>query len=101
MTPSRNEPGRPAITVLIADDEPLVRTFLADLLADSPHFQVVASAASASEAIALAATFRPALALLDVKMPGGGPLATRGILAFSPTTRIVALSAFDDDATAL
>jgi EAL domain-containing protein (putative c-di-GMP-specific phosphodiesterase class I)/DNA-binding NarL/FixJ family response regulator len=90
-----------ATTVLIADDEPLVRTFLGELLNDSLQFEVVASAASADEAIELAARLLPSLALLDVKMPGGGARATRGILDCSPNTRIVVLSAFDDDAVAL
>jgi EAL domain-containing protein (putative c-di-GMP-specific phosphodiesterase class I)/DNA-binding NarL/FixJ family response regulator len=90
-----------AITVLIADDEPLVRTFLAELLNDSTHFEVVASAASADEAVELAGNVLPDLALLDVRMPGGGAQATRGILDRSPKTRIVALSAFDDDTNAL
>ena len=90
-----------ATTVLIADDEPLVRTFLGELLSDSPPFEVVGSASSAAEAIELAARLQPALALLDVKMPGGGAQATRGILDCSPNTRIVVLSAFDDDDVAL
>jgi EAL domain-containing protein (putative c-di-GMP-specific phosphodiesterase class I)/DNA-binding NarL/FixJ family response regulator len=101
MEEQSDEQPRAAITVLIADDEPLVRTFLADLLNDSEQFEIVASAASADEAIELAARVLPELALLDVKMPGGGAKATRGILDCSPHTRIVVLSAFDDDAIAL
>jgi EAL domain-containing protein (putative c-di-GMP-specific phosphodiesterase class I)/ActR/RegA family two-component response regulator len=89
------------ISVLIADDEPMVRTFLTELLNDSLQFEVVASAGSAEEAIALAGRVQPALALLDVKMPGGGAEATRGILDCSPNTQILALSGYDDDTTAL
>lgn len=101
MEKQSNDKPSAATTVLIADDEPLVRTFLAELLNDSSQFEVVASAASADEAIELAVRLQPALALLDVKMPGGGAQATRGILDCSPDTRIVVLSAFDDDAIAL
>jgi EAL domain-containing protein (putative c-di-GMP-specific phosphodiesterase class I)/DNA-binding NarL/FixJ family response regulator len=101
MKPAGDEPVGAPITVLIADDEPLVRTFLTELLNDNELFEVVAAGASADEAIELAASVLPALALLDVKMPGGGAQAIRGILACSPNTRIVALSAYDDDAVAL
>src|SRR5471032_158243 len=101
MENQSNDKPNAATTVLIADDEPLVRTFLGELLNDSSEFEVVASASSADDAIDLAAQVLPDLALLDVKMPGGGAQATRGILNCSPNTRIVVLSAFDDDATAL
>jgi EAL domain-containing protein (putative c-di-GMP-specific phosphodiesterase class I) len=50
----------------------------------------------------MAARERPDVAILDVKMPGGGgPHAARGILAESPQTRIVALSAYGDRASIL
>lgn len=45
---------------------------------------------------ASALELQPALALVDVRMPGGGPAAARGICEASPATRIVALSSNDD-----
>jgi EAL domain-containing protein (putative c-di-GMP-specific phosphodiesterase class I)/DNA-binding NarL/FixJ family response regulator len=94
MTPQESASER--ITVLIADDEPLVREALADRIRLEPLFEVVGMAASAEEAIRLASRARPDVALLDFNMPGGGELAARGILGRSPATRIVALSGSND-----
>jgi EAL domain-containing protein (putative c-di-GMP-specific phosphodiesterase class I)/AmiR/NasT family two-component response regulator len=81
------------IRVLIADDEKGVREALADLIEASDGMTVVAVAADADEAIAAAVRVRPGIALVDVRMPGGGPKATRGILESCPHTRVLALSA--------
>jgi len=64
--------------------------------------QLVGSAGDAEEAIALAETIRPDVAIVDVKMPlGGGPRAARGIMLASPDTRVIALSAHEDRETVL
>ena len=81
------------IRVLIADDEKGVREALADLIEASDGMTVVAVAADADEAIAAAVRVRPGIAMVDVRMPGGGPKATRGILESCPHTRVLALSA--------
>lgn len=80
------------ISVLIADDEPAVRGALAACLALEPLFTLAGAAASADEAVALAAQTTPDVALVDFGMPGGGEHAVRGILERSPATRVVALS---------
>jgi EAL domain-containing protein (putative c-di-GMP-specific phosphodiesterase class I)/AmiR/NasT family two-component response regulator len=92
----RSAPHAPEITVLIADDEPFVRELLADCLSLEPLFEIVGLVATADEAIQLAGASHPDLAILDFNMPGGGEHAARGILARSPSTRIVALSGTDD-----
>ncbi len=85
------------LRVLIADDEPFVRSMLYAQLA--PHFDVVAAAADAEEAIALARQHRPDAAIVDVEMPAGGGLrATRGIRACSPRTAILVLSSDESEA---
>jgi EAL domain-containing protein (putative c-di-GMP-specific phosphodiesterase class I)/DNA-binding NarL/FixJ family response regulator len=81
------------IRVLIADDEKVIREALAALIEDSDGMTVAAVTADADEATAEAARVRPDVALVDVRMPGGGPRATRGILESSPNTRVLALSA--------
>jgi DNA-binding NarL/FixJ family response regulator len=83
-------------TVLIADDNALVRAALRELLDDDPAFEVVELADQAESAITAARRHRPGLALVDVRMPGGGPVAAAGILEVSPHTRVVACSAYDD-----
>ncbi len=87
------------ISVLIADDDPSVRRVLEDMVRADPGLQLIGSAEDADGAVALACRHRPDVAVLDVKMPGGGPDAARRILAGSPETWIVALSAYEDDAS--
>ena len=90
------------ITVLIAEDEPGVRAALSDLISIEDELELVGAAADAQEAIDLAGEHFPDVALLDVKMPlGGGPRAAREIRDLSPTTRVVALSAYEDRITVL
>lgn len=90
------------IRVLLADDEEAVRVALAELVDSDPDMDVVAEAADADQAIAAAIDTHPDVALVDVKMPGGGgPRAAREIVAGSPGTRVVALSAYEDRRTVL
>jgi PAS domain S-box-containing protein len=89
-------PQTKAIRVLIADDAPGVRAAITELLAAEPGIELAGSALNAGEAIALAELTSPDVALVDVKMPGGGLAATRGIKECSPRTQVLALSAYDD-----
>ena len=87
-------------TVLVAEDEAPLRLALCDLIASEPGLALVGAAADADEAIELAARLRPAVALLDVKMPGGGgQRAAVEIRERSPVTAIVSLSAYEDRGT--
>ena len=88
------------ISVLVAEDDPSVREALGDLLADDPTLELVAVAANADEAIQIATEYQPDVAMLDVRMPGGGgPRAVREIARCSPRTRILALSAYEEKAS--
>jgi EAL domain-containing protein (putative c-di-GMP-specific phosphodiesterase class I) len=90
------------ISVLIADDEPALRGALAELLGQEDQVRIVGTAGDADEAIELAFSSTPDIALVDVKMPaGGGPRAAREIIRVSPSTRVIALSAFEDRPTVL
>ncbi|WP_336205373.1 response regulator [Nonomuraea sp. LPB2021202275-12-8] len=84
------------LTVLIGDDEPLIREVLSEVLAAEPDLDVVATACDADEAIRLAVRHTPTVAILDVRMPGGGAWAAREIRRLSPTTRVMAFSAYGD-----
>jgi DNA-binding NarL/FixJ family response regulator len=78
-------------SLLIADDDPVMRSALSAQLKDS--FRVVAVAENATEAIELAEQHRPAAALIDVDMPDGGAReAVPQIAKRSPDTRMVILS---------
>jgi DNA-binding NarL/FixJ family response regulator len=85
------------LRVLISDDDPMIRDALRDVLEAESDIAVVAVARDADEAISLAERHSPAVAVLDVRMPGGGgPRAAREIRERSPGTRILAFSAYDD-----
>jgi DNA-binding NarL/FixJ family response regulator/EAL domain-containing protein (putative c-di-GMP-specific phosphodiesterase class I) len=90
------------VTIVIAEDEPEVRDVLQTVIATDQGLRLVGAAEEAESAIALASEHRPDVALVDVRMPGGGGVrATREILARSPETRVVAFSAFEDVETVL
>lgn len=91
-------PGAP-LTVLVCDDDAMIREALRDVLNAQPDLRVVALAGSPAEAVDLAARHRPRVAVLDVRMAGGGgPRAAREIGVCSPATRIMAFSAHGDAA---
>jgi DNA-binding NarL/FixJ family response regulator len=93
--------GQATIRVLIADDEPALRHAIGELVEAEPELELVGSAAAAAEAAALARETRPDVAVLDVRMPGGGLEATRLIAEASPETAVLALSAYEDRATVI
>ncbi len=87
-------------TLLIADDDRIVRYKLSAELGQS--FRIVGLADNATDAIALAARHKPDAALIDVEMPGGGArTAVPEIVTCSPQTRIVILSADEERAMVL
>jgi len=88
------------LSVLISDDDVMIRDVLKEVLEEEPDIAVVAVAADADEAIRLAERHRPAVAVLDVRMPGGGGArAAREIARCSPGTAILAFSAYADRAS--
>lgn len=90
----------PRIRVLIAEDDASLRKALADFIEAESSLLLVGRASDAGEAVELATAHQPDVALVDVKMPGGGgPRAARGIRVGSPHTRVLALSAYEDRGT--
>lgn len=89
------------IRVLIAEDDPSVRDALAAIVSAEPTLELAGAVADADRAVELAAAERADVALVDVRMPGGGARAARGIRRRSPATKVLALSAHDDRATVL
>jgi len=90
------------ISVMIADDDPAIREALVTLVGGDAAMDLVGAAKDAAEAIDLARERQPDVAVLDARMPaGGGPRAAREIRRGSPRTRIVALSASEDQGTIL
>jgi EAL domain-containing protein (putative c-di-GMP-specific phosphodiesterase class I)/DNA-binding NarL/FixJ family response regulator len=90
------------VRVLLAEDDPVVLEALSALINDEPALELVSAVSDTSAAVEAAARERPNVALVDVRMPGGGGAeAARGIRRRSPETRVLALSAYDDRATVL
>jgi DNA-binding NarL/FixJ family response regulator len=88
------------IRILVADDHPVVRGGLVALLRTIAGFEVVGEAADGEAAVREAQLTRPDIVLMDVRMPGlDGVEATRRIRAAVPTTRVLMLTMYDDDAT--
>lgn len=89
------------VRVLVADDDPMIRMALSEVLEAEADLHVVAIAEDAEEAVVLTAEHDPDVAVLDVRMPGGGGThAAREIRAHSPRTQLLAFSAYDDSGTA-
>jgi DNA-binding NarL/FixJ family response regulator len=88
------------IRILVADDHPVVRGGLVALLRTIEGFDVVGEAADGEAAVREAQLTRPDIVLMDVRMPGlDGVEATRRIRVAVPSTRVLMLTMYDDDAT--
>jgi DNA-binding NarL/FixJ family response regulator len=88
--------GEP-IRVLVADDHAIVRTGIRHVLESGPGFSVVAEASTGAEALALASSLRPDVAVLDISLPGDSGLRVAAELRQrSPETHVLMLSMHDN-----
>jgi DNA-binding NarL/FixJ family response regulator len=86
------------ITILLVDDEPLLRLGFRLVLESQPDLTVVGEAADGAAAVARTAELDPDVVLMDVRMPGvDGITATREIVRGSPRSRVLILTTFDVD----
>ena len=98
--PAPNRDATMSIRVLIADDQPIVRTGLTMLLDAQPDIEVVGAAADGREAVRLALQLRPDVGLFDIRMPlMDGIEATRRLAGPDVTDPlpIVVITTFDLD----
>jgi two-component system, NarL family, response regulator DevR len=90
------------LRLLVVDDHEVVRQGLVSLLERREHFQVVAEAGTAAEAVEMARKFEPDLVVMDVRLPdGSGIEACREIRAEFPGTRVVILTSYPDEEAVL
>ncbi|CAD6001046.1 response regulator transcription factor [Agreia sp. COWG] len=88
------------ITVLLADDQALIRRAVSELVSNEPGFTVVGEAADGREAIDLVRATRPDVVLMDIRMPVmDGLQATEAICgdAELASTKIIILTTFEED----
>ncbi|GHG05696.1 DNA-binding response regulator [Deinococcus piscis] len=87
------------ITLLLADDHPVVRKGTRELLEAEADLRVLGEASSGSEVVALTRELRPDIVLMDMSMPDmTGVEATRRIKAEQGRISVLVLSSYDDDA---
>lgn len=87
------------ITLLLVDDDPLLRQGLRLWLERAPDITVVGEASTGAEAMTLANTLQPDVVLMDLSKPTmNGTAATAGLRASVPHSAVVLLSLYDDAA---
>jgi DNA-binding NarL/FixJ family response regulator len=85
-------------TVLLVDDQALVRAGLRLILEAEPDLQVAGEAGDGEEAVRLAGQLRPEVVLMDIRMPVlDGIGATARVLRQAPEAKVVMLTTFDLD----
>nr|WP_042190661.1 response regulator transcription factor [Kibdelosporangium sp. MJ126-NF4]CEL19499.1 two component transcriptional regulator, LuxR family [Kibdelosporangium sp. MJ126-NF4]CTQ94702.1 two component transcriptional regulator, LuxR family [Kibdelosporangium sp. MJ126-NF4] len=90
------------IRVILVDDHPVVREGLRGMLEAEPDLTVVGEAGSGEEAVALAASARPDVILMDLRMPGlDGAGATEKIMSAGTGSRVIVLTTYETDADIL
>jgi len=103
MTEARSDsttpPGKKSkISIIVADDHPLFRQSIRNVLEKQSDFQVVAEAGDGKEAVKLAAELLPDVVLMDITMPKvDGMEATRQIKASHPRIAVLVLTIHSDD----
>jgi len=87
----------PTISVVIADDHPLILAGIATLIESEPDLVLLGQAADADGAVGLYERLRPDVLLVDLNMPGSGLEAIARVRGQDPDAKIVILTTFEGD----
>jgi DNA-binding NarL/FixJ family response regulator len=85
------------IRVVLADDQELVRSGFAMILAAQPDIEVVGEAGDGTAAIAAVREYDPDVVLLDIRMPGLDGIEAAKVVCAETRTRVIMLTTFDQD----
>lgn len=86
------------IRLVLADDEPMIRVGVRTILTSDPGIEVVAEAMDGREAVEAVRRHRPAIVLLDIRMPRfDGLAAAQELAVIAPEVKVVMLTTFDED----
>ena len=86
-------------TVVLVDDHPLVRQGMRAVIESRHDLEVVGEASEGAEAVQVCVETKPDVVLMDLAMPGlNGIEATKGVRTASPSTAVLVLTMYDDDA---
>ena len=92
------DPARKPVGVFLLEDQEIVRRGVRVLLEAEPDIQVIGEASTASAALAQIPVLRPAVAVLDVRLPDGdGVSVCREVRSRAPEVACLMLTAFSDD----
>lgn len=88
------------ISVLLADDQALIRNAVAELISHEPGFTIVGQVADGREAVAAVRKFAPDVVLMDIRMPGMDGIQATTAIRTDPEldcSRILILTTFEED----
>lgn len=96
--PTPNPPGTDPITVVLVDDEPIVRQGLRSILETEPDLDVVGEAGDGAAALSVVRSKRPTVVCMDVRMPEvDGIRATELVLALPDPPKVLVVTTFESD----
>ncbi|MCP3801513.1 response regulator transcription factor [Allokutzneria sp. A3M-2-11 16] len=89
------------VRVILADDHPVVRAGLRDMLSIDPVIEVVGECSDGAEAVRLAAELRPHVVLMDLRMPETDGVAATAQITEAGSARVLVLTTYDSDSDIL
>lgn len=88
---------KPTISLVIADDHPLILAGIATLIESEPGFELLGQAVNAAQAVEHYERLRPDVLLIDLNMPGGGLEAIAQVRKRHPEAKVVILTTYEGD----